>query len=109
MFDRRILLTILVLLAVSGVVLAAQTQTNGVPQMPQLPAMPNGINSVTTAPTGSIPSIGDLMTVVDKATADQGKANLILRIGQVAIGSSCPSCLLSNAIHENNTAGFFSF
>ncbi len=73
MFDRRVLLTISVLLAVSGVVLAAQTQTNGVPQMPQLPAMPNGTNSVTTAPSGSIPSIGDLMTVVDKATADQGK------------------------------------
>jgi flagellar biosynthetic protein FliP len=74
MFDRRVLLTILVLLAASGVVLAAQTQTNGVPQMPQLPTMPNGINSVTTAPPGSIPSIGDLMTIVDKATADQGKA-----------------------------------
>ncbi|MGA2678002.1 MAG: flagellar type III secretion system pore protein FliP [Sedimentisphaerales bacterium] len=74
MFDRRVLLTILVLLAASGVVLAAQTQTNSVPQMPQLPAMPNGTNSVTTAPPGSIPSIGDLMTVVDKATADQGKA-----------------------------------
>jgi flagellar biosynthesis protein FliP len=71
MFDRRGLLTILILLTASCVVLAAQTQTNGVPQMP---AMPNGINSATTAPPGSIPSIGDLMTVVDKATADQGKA-----------------------------------
>lgn len=74
MFDRRVLLTISVLLATSSVVLAAQTQTNGVPQMPQLPAMPNGTNSVTTAPPGSVPSIDDLMTVVDKATADQGKA-----------------------------------
>jgi flagellar biosynthesis protein FliP len=54
-----------------GIVSAAQTQTNGVPQMPQLPAMPNGINSAAnnTLP-GTIPSIGDLMTVVDKATAD---------------------------------------
>ena len=43
MFDRRVLLTILVLLAASGVVLAAQTQTNGVPQMPQLPAMPTAL------------------------------------------------------------------
>jgi flagellar biosynthetic protein FliP len=76
MFDRRVLLTILVLLVSTGVVLAAQTQTTGVPQlpqMPQMPAMPNGTNSATTTQPGSVPSIGDLMTIVDKATADQGK------------------------------------
>jgi flagellar biosynthesis protein FliP len=72
---KRVLLTILVLLASSGIVSAAQTQTNGVPQMPQMPqmpAMPNGTNSAATTP-GNVPSIGDLMTIVDKATADQGK------------------------------------
>jgi flagellar biosynthesis protein FliP len=74
MADRRVLLTIFVLLAASGIVLAAQTQTNGVPQMPQLPAMPNGNNSATATPPGTMPSIGDLMTIVDKATVDQGKA-----------------------------------
>lgn len=77
MFDRRVLLTISVLLVASGVVLAAQTQTSGVPQlpqMPQLPTMPNGTNPATATPPGSIPNIGDLMTIVDKATADQGKA-----------------------------------
>jgi flagellar biosynthetic protein FliP len=73
MFDRRVLLTILVLLASTGIVSAAQTQTTGVPQMPAMPTMPNGINPTTTTLPGSVPSIGDLMTIVDKATADQGK------------------------------------
>ncbi len=71
MLYKRVLLTVFVLLAASGIVLAAQTQTNGVPQMP---VMPNGINSTTNTPAGTIPSIGDLMTIVDKATADQGKS-----------------------------------
>jgi flagellar biosynthesis protein FliP len=74
MADRCVLLTIFVLLAAPGIVLAAQTQTTGVPQMPQFPAMPNGNNSSNAAPPGTMPSIGDLMTIVDKATADQGKA-----------------------------------
>jgi flagellar biosynthesis protein FliP len=74
MLDRRVLLTIFIFLAASGLVLAAQTQTTGVPQMPQLPTISNGTNSTTAAPPGTVPSIGDLMTVVDKATADQGKA-----------------------------------
>jgi flagellar biosynthetic protein FliP len=73
MLDRRVLI-IFVFLAVSVIASGAQTTTNGVPQMPQLPAMPNGINSATNTPPGTMPSIGDLMTIVDKATADQGKA-----------------------------------
>jgi flagellar biosynthesis protein FliP len=73
MLDRRVLI-IFVFLAVSVIASGAQTTTNGVPQMPQLPAMPNGTNSATNTPPGTMPSIGDLMTIVDKATADQGKA-----------------------------------
>jgi flagellar biosynthetic protein FliP len=74
MLYNRVLLSVFVLLLASGISLGAQTQTNGVPQMPQMPTMPNVVNPTTNnTPAGSIPSFGDLMTVVDKATADQGK------------------------------------
>jgi len=72
MLDRRVILTIFVLLAAAGFSFAAQN--NGLPQMPTMPAMPTGVNSATNTPAGTVPSIGDLMTIVDKATADQGKS-----------------------------------
>jgi len=72
MLDRRVILTILILLAAAGFSFAAQS--NGLPQMPTMPAMPTGVNSSTNTPAGTVPSIGDLMTIVDKATADQGKS-----------------------------------
>jgi flagellar biosynthesis protein FliP len=74
MTDRRIILSILAMLASASIILAAQPQTNGVPQMPQMPTMPNGNNLTNNTTPGSMPSMGDLMTIVDKATADQGKA-----------------------------------
>jgi flagellar biosynthetic protein FliP len=69
--DKRAILTIFVLLATAG--FASAAQSNGVPQMPTMPAMPNGNSSATNPPAGTMPSFGDLMTIVDKATADQGK------------------------------------
>jgi len=72
MLDRRMILTIFVLLATAG--FACGAQSNGLPQMPAMPAMPSGTNSATSPPAGTMPSIGDLMTIVDKATADQGKS-----------------------------------
>jgi flagellar biosynthesis protein FliP len=72
MLDRRVILTIFVLLAVAG--FASGAQSSGLPQMPTMPAMPTGTNSATNPPAGTMPSIGDLMTIVDKATADQGKS-----------------------------------
>jgi flagellar biosynthetic protein FliP len=72
MLDRRVILTILILLAAAEFSFAAQS--NGLPQMPTMPAMPTGVNSSTNTPAGTVPSIGDLMTIVDKATADQGKS-----------------------------------
>jgi len=61
------------ILILSGLVQGAQPQTNGLPQMPQMPAMSNGINPVNNKLPGTVPSFGDLMTIVDKATADQSK------------------------------------
>jgi len=72
MLDRRVILTIFVLLAAAGFAFAEQS--NGLPQMPTMPAMPTSVNSATNTPAGTVPSIGDLMTIVDKATADQGKS-----------------------------------
>jgi flagellar biosynthetic protein FliP len=72
MLDRRVILTIFVLLATAG--FASGAQSNGLPQMPAMPAMPTGTNSATSPPAGTMPSIGDLMTIVDKATADQSKS-----------------------------------
>ncbi len=64
------------ILILSGLVQGAQPQTNAlpqIPQMPQMPAMSNGINPVNNKLPGTVPSFGDLMTIVDKATADQSK------------------------------------
>jgi flagellar biosynthetic protein FliP len=53
----------------AGLSLGKNTNTLPKPEMPKLP----NDTSKTTVPTAGVPSIGDLMTLIDKATADEAK------------------------------------
>ena len=71
MINRHLLLSVVFVLISASISFAAgQTKTSSIPQIvtPQLPANPASSN-----PSRSVPSISDLMTIVDKATSEQNK------------------------------------
>jgi flagellar biosynthetic protein FliP len=63
-----------VVLMSAGLSFGRNANTLPKPEMPKpvLPKLPND-TSQTTAPAAGVPSIGDLMTLIDKATADEAK------------------------------------
>ena len=63
----RILFLAFVVLAPAGLSFAQGVNAFEQPEMPELP----GSTSTTSAPTNGVPSIGDLMTVIDKATTSK--------------------------------------
>jgi flagellar biosynthetic protein FliP len=68
--DRRTLLTIAIVLALAG---AAMGQNNPAAALAAIKSQP-GAGSSPTIPANAVPSINDLMTIVDKATSEQGKS-----------------------------------
>jgi flagellar biosynthetic protein FliP len=70
MLDSRVVLTIAVVAALAG---AAWGQNNPASAL-QAARPQTSVGSVSTIPANAVPSINDLMTIIDKATSEQGKS-----------------------------------
>jgi flagellar biosynthetic protein FliP len=71
MADKIIRIFFLVFVVLSPGRFSFGKDTTGFPQLP-MPTMP-GDTSLKNTPTAGVPSIGDLMTVIDKATTNEGE------------------------------------
>ncbi len=71
MADKLIRISFLVFVVLSPGRFSFGKDTTGFPQLP-MPTMP-GDTSLKNMPTAGVPSIGDLMTVIDKATTNEGE------------------------------------